>query len=433
MKRFVLDKLIKWKNSINRKPLILKGVRQCGKTYILKEFGNLNYENVAYFNFEQNKLLSKIFETDFDIDRIILELTAISNIKIEKNSTLIIFDEIQKCSNALTSLKYFCENGKDYHVACAGSLLGIALHSNVSFPVGKVDFINLYPMSFSEFLIATNNEGLFEYLKSFKSKAIPEIIAAKLEELLKQYLVIGGMPEVVNSWITSNDFELVNKIQQDIIYSYELDFAKHANIKEFPKLTAILTSIPNQLAKPNKKFIFSQVKKGYRAKDLEDSLEWLIDAGLIFKVPLVEKPNMPLSSYADNSYFKIYLCDVGLMRKMANISEDVIFNLSNNYSEFKGALAENFVLNELIKMFEQKLYYWNSGNEAEVDFLIQIKSSIIPIEVKSEKNVRAKSLGLYINKYNPKYALKVSLLNNVGGNNIYNLPLYYLSKINDFE
>ena len=433
MKRFVLDKLIKWKNSINRKPLILKGVRQCGKTYILKEFGNLKYENVAYFNFEQNKLLSKIFETDFDVDRIILELTAISNIKIEKNSTLIIFDEIQECSNALTSLKYFCENGKDYHVACAGSLLGIALHSNVSFPVGKVDFINLYPMSFSEFLIATNNEGLFEYLKSFKSNTIPEIIAAKLEELLKQYLVIGGMPEVVNSWITSNDFELVNKIQQDIIYSYELDFAKHADIKEFPKLTAIWTSIPNQLAKPNKKFIFSQVKKGYRAKDLEDSLEWLIDAGLIFKVPLVEKPNIPLSSYADNSYFKIYLCDVGLMRKMANISEDVIFNLTNIYSEFKGALAENFVLNELIKMFEQKIYYWNSGNEAEVDFLIQIKASIIPIEVKSEKNVRAKSLGLYINKYNPKYALKVSLLNNVGGNNVYNLPLYYLSKINDLE
>lgn len=433
MKRFVLDKLIKWKNSINRKPLILKGVRQCGKTYLLKEFGNLHYKNVAYFNFEQNKLLSKIFETDFDIDRIILELTAISNIKIEKNSTLIIFDEIQECSSALTSLKYFCENGKDYHVACAGSLLGIALHSNVSFPVGKVDFINLYPMSFSEFLIATNNESLYEYLKSFKSNAIPEIIAAKLEELLKQYLVIGGMPEVVNSWITSNDFELVNKIQQDIIYSYELDFAKHADIKEFPKLTAIWTSIPNQLAKPNKKFIFSQVKKGYRAKDLEDSLEWLIDAGLIFKVPLVEKPNIPLSSYADNSYFKIYLCDVGLMRKMANISEDVIFNLSNIYNEFKGALAENFVLNELIKMFEQKIYYWNSGNEAEVDFLIQIKSSIIPIEVKSEKNVRAKSLGLYINKYNPKYALKVSLLNNVGGNNVYNLPLYYLSKINDLE
>lgn len=429
MKRLVIDSLIEWKNSVNRKPLILKGVRQCGKTYVLKEFGEKFYKNVAYFNFEQDKSLAKVFENDFNIERIIFELSLIAKKTIEKENTLIIFDEIQECSNALTSLKYFNENGNEYHVACAGSLLGIALHKNVSFPVGKVDFITLFPMSFYEYLIATDNEQLYQYLTSFNGKSIPDSIAPQIEQLLKQYYVVGGMPEVVASWIERHSIDEVEKIQQQIILSYELDFAKHADTKEFPKLTAIWSSIPNQLSKPNSKFIFSQVKKSYRAKDLEDALEWLIDGGLIYKVSKVEKPFIPLSSYADNSFFKIYLCDVGLLRKLANVPAEVILDTSNLYTEFKGAITENFVLNELIKTQKTPVYYWTSDNSAEVDFVIQVSSYVIPIEVKSEMNVKAKSLGLYADKYNPKYAIRASLRREVGGEKIYRIPLYLIQQI----
>lgn len=432
MKRLVIDELVKWKESTNRKPLILKGVRQCGKTYILKEFGKEHYENVAYFNFEQDKTLSRVFDNDFDIKRIVYELSIISKSKIEQGKTLIIFDEIQECGNALTSLKYFNENGNDYHIACAGSLLGIALHKNVSFPVGKVDFITLYPMSFYEFLIAAGEESLYEYLITFEGKSVSEAIAPKIINLLKQYYVVGGMPEVVDNWIKNQDIQEVEQIQQQIISSYELDFAKHADIKDFPKLTAIWSSIPNQLSKPNSKFIFSQVKKGYRAKDLEDALEWLVDAGLVYKVAKIEKPYIPLSSYADNSFFKIYLSDVGLLRRMANVPADVILDSSSIYSEFKGAVTENFVLNELTKTLRVSLYYWTSDNSAEVDFVVQSNSNVVPIEVKSEANVKARSLSVYIDKYQPKYAIKTSMKADVGGDRIYQLPLYLINQINRF-
>ena len=407
MKRLIVEQLVKWKENANRKPLILKGVRQCGKTYILKEFGKDHYENVAYFNFEQDKSLSKVFEEDFDINRIIYELSIISRNKIEQGKTLIIFDEIQESSNALTSLKYFNENGNGYHIACAGSLLGIALHKNVSFPVGKVDFITLYPMSFYEFLIAAGEESLYEYLLEFNEKSVSEALSSKIVTLLKQYYVIGGMPEVVDSWFKNHDIQEVERIQQQIISSYELDFAKHADIRDYPKLTAIWSSIPNQLSKPNNKFIFSQVKKGYRAKDLEDALEWLIDAGLVYKVAKIEKPFIPLSSYADNSFFKIY-------------------------SEFKGAVTENFVLNELVKSLSSSLYYWTSDNSAEVDFVIQCGVNVVPIEVKAETNVKARSLSVYIEKHQPKYAIKASLKTDVGGEKIYRLPLYLIGQIQRF-
>lgn len=432
MKRLVIDELVKWKENTNRKPLILKGVRQCGKTYILKEFGKEHYDNVAYFNFEQDKTLSRVFDNDFDIKRIVYELSIISKSKIEQGKTLIIFDEIQECGNALTSLKYFNENGNGYHVACAGSLLGIALHKNVSFPVGKVDFITLYPMSFYEFLIATEEESLYEYLIAFKGKSVSEAIAPKIINLLKQYYVIGGMPEVVDNWVKNHDIQEAEQIQQQIISSYELDFAKHADIKDFPKLTAIWSSIPNQLSKPNSKFIFSQVKKGYRAKDLEDALEWLVDAGLVYKVAKIEKPYIPLSSYADNSFFKIYLSDVGLLRRMASVPADVILDPSSIYSEFKGAVTENFVLNELTKTLGTPLYYWTSDNSAEVDFVVQSNSNVVPIEVKSEANVKARSLSVYIDKYQPKYAIKTSMKADVGGDRIYRLPLYLINQINRF-
>ena len=432
MKRLVINELLKWKENTNRKPLILKGVRQCGKTYILKKFGNEHYENVAYFNFEQDKSLSKVFESDYDINRIINELSIISKSKIEQGKTLIIFDEIQECDSALTSLKYFNENGNGYHIVCAGSLLGIALHKDVSFPVGKVDFITLYPMSFYEFLIAAGEEDLYNYLLSFNGKAISAAIAPKINALLKQYYVVGGMPEVVDNWLKNKDIQEVERIQQQIISSYELDFAKHADIKDFPKLTAIWSSIPSQLSKPNSKFIFSQVKKGYRAKDLEDALEWLIDAGLVYKVAKIEKPFIPLSSYADNAFFKIYLCDVGLLRKLANVPAEIIIDSSNIYSEFKGAVSENFVLNELIKSIGGPLYYWTSDNSAEVDFVVQSNAYVVPIEVKSETNVKARSLSVYIDKYQPKYAVKTSLNVDVGGEKIYRLPLYLINQINRF-
>lgn len=432
MKRFVIESLINWKNNPNRKPLILKGVRQCGKTYILKEFGKEHYENVAYFNFEEDKALSRVFDNDFDIERIIFELGVISKSKIEQEKTLIIFDEVQECSRALTSLKYFNENGSGYHLACAGSLLGISLNKDNSFPVGKVDFINLYPMSFYEFLIATGNENLYDYLKQFNKRTISEAISPKIENLLKQYYVVGGMPEVVMSWINNGDINEVERIQQQILSSYELDFVKHANIRDFPKLSAIWKSIPSQLARPNNKFMFSQVKQGSRAKDLEDALIWLIDAGLIYKVSKVEKPNIPLSSYADYSFFKIYLSDVGLLRKLANVPPEVVLDQSNIYSEFKGAMAENFVLNELVKSLEQIPFYWTSDNSAEVDFIVQIASNVVPIEVKSEKNVKAKSLGVFIDKYQPKYAVKTSLKSEIGGNKITQIPLYSISGLIDY-
>ncbi len=432
MDRFITDSLIRWKQSASRKPLILRGVRQCGKTYALKQFGASEYQSVAYFNFEENKAIGNVFEQDFDVNRIVLELSAISNMKIEKGSTLVIFDEIQECGRALTSLKYFCENGPEYHIACAGSLLGIALHEGGSFPVGKADFLDMYPMSFSEFLLATGNNGILEYLNGFNGPEISKAIAPMAEQLLKEYLIVGGMPEAVATWTREKDVLNVERIQRQILSSYELDFAKHAGYREYPKLSAIWASIPAQLSKPNAKFIFSAVKKGMRAKDLEDALVWLIDAGLIYRVCKVEKPSIPLSGYADSSYFKIYFSDVGLLRTMAGVSAETILGSLGSYTEFKGAIAENFVLNELVKSSGQTPYYWVSGNSAEVDFLTQVGQDVVPIEVKAEKNTKAKSLGVYIDAYSPSCAVRASLRGEVGGDRITRLPLYLMWRLKDF-
>lgn len=432
MRGLILDSLIKQKNKENRKPLILKGVRQCGKTYILKEFGMKCYKNFVYCNFEENKSFSKIFEEDFDVKRIVFELSLLTGVSIEKGNTLIFLDEIQESSRAITSLKHFCENGSEYHVVSAGSLLGIAIHEDTSFPVGKVEFLNLYPMSFFEFLLASDHEMLFNYLNDFKEDKVPEVVSRKIENLLREYFAVGGMPEVVSSWIKNRSLQDIDDIQENILNSYALDFIKHAKAKEFPKLTAIWRSIPNQLAKASSKFIFSHVKEGYRARDLEDALERLIDAGLIFKVSKIEKPYIPLSSYSDNSYFKIYLSDVGLLRKLSEVDSEVIFQSADLFTEFKGAMTENFVLNELIKSNIGVPYYWVSQNSAEVDFVIQIGKYISPIEVKASKNVKAKSLGIYIDKYHPKFAFKTSLKENFGGDKIFQIPLYLISNISKY-
>ncbi len=433
MERTLITKLVEWKEKTNRKPLILKGVRQCGKTYLLKEFGKRHYESCAYFNFEENEALKTVFEKDYDTSRILFELGLYFGKTIEPDKTLLILDEIQECGRAITAMKYFCENAPEYHVVCAGSLLGIALQKQLSFPVGKVDFLTLYPMSFSEFLRATGPEMLADFVDSFKKgDNLPEVIGEKLATFLRQYYITGGMPEVVEVWRNTRSIEQLESVQQAIINSYELDFAKHAPAKDFPKLTAIWRSIPEQLAKENTKFIFSHVKKGWRSKDLEDALEWLIAAGLVYKVCKIEKPFMPLSSYADDTSFKLYLSDVGILRKLSKLPYEVVLDATPAYREFKGSMTENYVLCELLKSANDTAYYWSSGNTAEVDFVIQGGTEIVPIEVKSEKNVKSRSLAEYRKKYTPKYSVKTSMKHETGGEEVLNIPLYLISQMTSF-
>lgn len=429
LKRLLYNELLKWKNSENRKPLILKGVRQCGKTWLLREFGKNNYDDVAYFNFEGNEALQKRFEQNLDVQRIIEELSILNNKIIQPEKTLIIFDEIQFCNKALTSLKYFCENAPQYHIVCAGSLLGILLSKPLSFPVGKVDFLELKPMNFYEFLLANNEEMLLEYLKKNITK-IPETFENKLINYLRYFYIVGGMPEVVDKWITTKDIQQVEKIQDIILNSYELDFAKHAPLYDTPKLSLIWDYIPRELSRENSKFIYGHVKQGARAKDLEDALQWLISAGLCYKINKIEKPNIPISSYLDMQSFKIYMCDVGLLRRKAKVDANII--LSDNkeiYKEFKGAIAENFVLLELNSINGEIPYYWTSGNTAEVDFIWQLNDQIIPIEVKSGENLSARSLTIYRQKYNPDIAIKVSMKNLEKQEKTINVPLYLLWNI----
>ena len=430
MERLLFQELIAWKEKTNRKPLILKGVRQCGKTYLLKTFGRQCYADTAYFNFEETESLKTLFETDYDVNRILFELGLTLGRTIQRETTLIIFDEIQECGRAITALKYFCENAPEYHIVCAGSLLGIALKKQPSFPVGKVDFLTLYPMSYAEFLLANGETQLAGYLTAFKrGEKISEPVANKLATYLKQYYVTGGMPEVVQMWCETHDIEKTEKVQQMILDSYQFDFSKHAPVKDFPKILAIWQSIPEQLAKDNSKFIFGHVRKGWRAKDLEDALVWLEGAGLVHKVCRIEKPFIPMSAYADPTVFKLYLCDVGLLRKLSKLPYEVILESSALYTEFKGAMTENFVLCELLKSSENTPYYWTSGNSAEVDFVIQCGTQIVPIEVKSERNVKAKSLAEYRKKYEPVYAVKTSMRSETNGIGVLNIPLYLIGRL----
>lgn len=430
MERLLFQELIAWKEKTNRKPLILKGVRQCGKTYLLKTFGRQCYADTAYFNFEETESLKTLFETDYDVNRILFELGLTLGRTIQRETTLIIFDEIQECGRAITALKYFCENAPEYHIVCAGSLLGIALKKQPSFPVGKVDFLTLYPMSYVEFLLANGETQLAGYLTAFKrGEKISEPVANKLATYLKQYYVTGGMPEVVQMWCETHDIEKTEKVQQMILDSYQFDFSKHAPVKDFPKILAIWQSIPEQLAKDNSKFIFGHVRKGWRAKDLEDALVWLEGAGLVHKVCRIEKPFIPMSAYADPTVFKLYLCDVGLLRKLSKLPYEVILESSTLYTEFKGAMTENFVLCELLKSSENTPYYWTSGNSAEVDFVIQCGTQIVPIEVKSERNVKAKSLAEYRKKYEPVYAVKTSMRSETNGIGVLNIPLYLIGRL----
>lgn len=431
LKRLLMEELLKWKNSKDRKPLIIKGVRQCGKTYLLNKFGEKYYDDVAYFNFEGNKALQQRFEADLDVKRIIMELGIVRNKPIDPRKTLIIFDEIQFCNSALTSLKYFCEILPEYHIVCAGSLLGIALSKPLSFPVGKVDFLTLRPMNFYEFLLANDEKMLCDYLSDIPfTEKISELFTNKLENYLKIYYIIGGMPEVIAKWIDTHNIELIEKVQQKILDSYELDFAKHAAAKDYPKLSLIWQSIPGQLAKENSKFIFSKVKQGLRAKDLEDALEWLIGVGLAYKVTKIEKPFMPLSAYTNQTFFKLYMADVGLLRKMAKLPAQAIIEKTETFKEFKGAITENYVLCELVNKQGVIPHFWRSKNIAEVDFIIQHGMHIIPIEVKSGKSLKSKSMAEYRRRYNPEVSITTSM-KNIDKGKVKNIPLYMLWRIDE--
>ena len=434
MERFILNDLIKWKNSKYRKPLILKGVRQVGKTWILKEFGNKYYENIAYFNFDENPEYKQFFQTTKDINRILQNLMLISGYKIVAEKTLIIFDEIQDAPEVINSLKYFYENAPEYHIACAGSLLGITLAKPSSFPVGKVDFLNIYPMNFSEFLLANGDENLKLFLDSLNNiENIPDAFFNPLYEKLKMYYVTGGMPEAVYMWTQERDIELVRKTLNNILEAYERDFVKHPNIYEFPKISMIWKSIPSQLSKENKKFIYKVVKEGARAREYEDALQWLVNANLVTKVFKCSAPRIPLSSYDDLSAFKIYLVDVGLLVRLSQLSPSTFGEGNRLFTEFKGALTENYILQGLSTQFEVSPRYW-SENNYEVDFIIQNENNIIPIEVKAETNIKSRSLQKFKEKFKDDIKLRVrfSFENLKLDDDLLNIPLFmvdYTEKI----
>ena len=415
MKRFIYDTLLRWKESKDRKPVIIEGIRQCGKTWILKHFGEAEFNDVAYFNFEYDSRLQTVFEGDLNVSRIIKDLGILRNKSIQPGTTLLIFDEIQICPRAITSLKYFCENLPDLHVAAAGSLLGVAvaqMGNNVSFPVGKVRMLKMYPLSFPEFLISRDEELLFEYLNELSpDERVPDAFTGKLEEAYREYLITGGMPEVVSSWVQNHDIGVVESLQSEILSNYEKDFVKYASASEFPKLTLIWNAIPAQLAKDNQKFIFSHVKQGMRARDLEDSIQWLISAGLIYKVEKIERPYIPIPTYGDSTCFKIYFSDVGLLRRMSRFPADVVFDTSSLTADMRGMVTESFVLTELIANGFHRPYFWKSGGMAEVDYVIQEGVDVIPIEVKSARRTRSRSLTEYRKKYSPRIALRASLRN----------------------
>ena len=431
MKRFILNELIKWKESKYRKPLILKGERQIGKTYILKQFGQENYEGVAYFNFDHDEDLYNLFNNTKNPKRILEQLAFIYGKAIMPGKTLIIFDEIQECPNALNSLKYFQEEANEYHIACAGSLLGIRL-SHTSFPVGKVDFLNMYPMTFSEFLIADNCENLVEYMKSIKKiENIPDIFFNQLEEKLKAYFIIGGMPEAVNVWVNEKNMELVNNVQENILKAYESDFSKHTENSEANKISLIWNSIPSQLAKENKKFLYQTIKEGARAREYENALNWLNDANLIYKIYNVKKPCIPLIAYNDLSSFKIYMNDVGLLRRMSNLNSRIVVEGNRLFEEFKGAFTENYILNMLCTVFDTVPNYFTFDRH-EIDFIIQHENKIIPIEVKSGNSINNTSLTRYNEKFNNELSIRFSMNNLKMDGKILNIPLFLVEYINNF-
>jgi predicted AAA+ superfamily ATPase len=420
MERKLMSELIKWKDLKGRKPLLLEGARQVGKTYLLRDFGKRYFKNVAYINFQNpSPELIDLFNGSIEPQRIITMLELLLNMKISPSETLLIFDEVQEVPRALTALKYFCEDAPEYHVAAAGSLLGVFLHKNTSFPVGKVNTLKLEPMDFEEFLWANERENIAAFLKSNLFETTFNEI---LSDLFKQYLYIGGMPEVVADWIKNKDVRKISKIQEEILSNYRKDFIKHTDNTMAVRIRQVFDSLPAQFAKKNDKFLYGTVKEGARAREYEMAIEWLIDAGIVHRINRVNcGDKIPLKSYAEFSAFKLYFVDTGLFRSLAGIPFEVIADKSAIFAEFNGLVAEQFVLQQLA---HHSLYYWSSNDTSEVDFVMQYGAAIVPIEVKSGMNVKTKSLKIFREKYLPKISIRFSLKNTKLDNDLLNISLF---------
>ena len=430
MERDLYQKLLAWKKAKNRKPLILQGARQVGKTFILKLFAKQEYESYCYINFEENPKFKEFFQGALKPAAIIQKLALFLDREILAEKTLLIFDEIQECPEALTSLKYFCEEAPEYHVIGAGSLLGVKLAPAKSFPVGKVNFLQLYPLSFFEFLVAIGKKNLRAYLEEIKTfEAIPSPLHEQLLELMRFYIFIGGMPEALKEYIDSQQLNRVREVQNEILKAYLLDFAKHAAAEQINRISSVWQVIPAQLAKENKKFIFSAIAKSARAREYEAAIQWLLDAGLIYQSFNVTKPGFPLEHYADKEAFKIFLLDVGLLGALSRLSPQLVIDDNQILTEFKGALTENFVAQELICSCEQGLYYWSSSGQAEVDFLLATDHQIIPVEAKAGVSSKKKSLKVYAEKFNPPYLVRISALNLEQNGQLNNYPLYLAARL----
>jgi len=429
MYRTAIEDLHKWKNKENKKPLIIRGARQVGKTWLMKEFGNIAYTDTVYINFENNPQMAGLFAADMKIDRIITGIEIYNGRKIDPQNTLLIFDEIQEVPAALTSLKYFNENAPQYQIVCAGSLLGVALHPGTSFPVGKVEFLDLYPLSLTEFMMAMQ-KGQFADLLKNGDLDMAATFKQEYVDLLKHYYYVGGMPEAVQDFAENRDFNSVRDIQQRILTAYEQDFSKHAPSGEVPRIRMLWNSIPSQLTKENKKFIYGLIKEGARAKDYEMSMLWLTDCGLVHKVQRVTKPNLPLKAYEDLKAFKLFLVDVGLLSCQVRLGQTVLLEGDRLFNEFKGALTEQYVLQQLKTVQELGTYYWtNDRGSAEIDFLLDTGTEVIPVEVKAEKNLKAKSLKTYCEKFKPKTAIRTSMSDYKKEDWLTNIPLWAIEII----
>lgn len=424
IKRQIESRLVAWQKSFKRKPLVLRGVRQVGKTYLLRQFGKVYFSDVAYFNFEERPELKQFFRQTKDVNRILENLTLVYGKPIEPQNTLIIFDEIQECNEALNSLKYFNENAPEYAITCAGSLLGVALSKGESFPVGKVDFLEIQPLTFQEFLSA-DDPALFAYLESISQpEPLPDIFFNPLVDKLKKYFICGGMPEAAVTMLEDRDIEKTQQVLQNILNAYALDFSKYAETRDVPRINHIFSSIPSQLAKENKKFLYQAAQPGARARDYENALLWLADAGLIHRIFRINKPGLPLSAYDDLSAFKLYLSDVALLRRLSGLHPSAISEGNRLFIEFKGALTENYILQHLLTQFESIPRYWTSGAQAEVDFIIQAGNEVLPAEVKSDENVRSRSLTLYQQHFSPPLRIRYSLRNLKLDDGLLNIPLF---------
>ena len=433
MYRIAIEKLMKWKQSKRRKPLIIEGARQVGKTWLMKEFGRQAYADTVYINFDSNSRMAELFASDLDTDRLIMGLELYADRKIDPYNSLLIFDEVQEVPRALASLKYFYENAPQYHIVCAGALLGIALHQGTSFPVGKVDFLKLYPLSFKEFLMAVGKERFaklldeqdFQMISGFKQTYI---------DALKHYYFIGGMPEAVQSFAEDKDFNEVREIQKRILAAYEQDFSKHAPIELVPKIRMVWNSIPSQLAKENKKFIYGLVREGARAKEYETAIMWLSDCGLVHKVSRINAAGIPLKAYEDLKAFKLFVADVGLLGCMVGLRPRTLLDGSELFTEFKGALTEQYVCQQLKTIEDLEVYYYtNDRGSCEIDFVVDTGERAVPVEVKAEINLKAKSLKTYREKFSPEISVRTSMADYKKEEGLVNLPLYAIDRIVEID